>query len=170
MYIKNFDSKAFEAVYHRYYKSLCAFAVRYTADYEESEDIVQSVMLWLWENRMTIQPDRSIPSLLFTIVKNRCLNCIEHGKIKARVHEELYTNLSENHYIPNYCIEEETMKRIYKAIGELPKDYRNAFVLNRFHDYTYARIASLMNVSPKTIAYRISQALKLLRISLKEYM
>jgi len=170
MYIKEFDLQAFEAVYRRYYKGLCAFAVRYTADYEESEDIVQSVMLWLWENRAAVHTDQSVPSLLFTIVKNRCLNCIEHGKIKARVHEEVYSQLNDDCFQPNYCVDKEMSRRLYKAIRELPKEYRRAFVLNRFHNCTYARIAAMMNVSHKTIAYRISQALKLLRAALKEYL
>ncbi|MDR1813450.1 MAG: RNA polymerase sigma-70 factor [Tannerella sp.] len=170
MYIRELDLTAFEAVYRRYYKGLCAFAVRYTADYEESEDIVQTVMLWLWENRSTIHPDQSVQSLLFTIVKNRCLNCVAHGKIKARVHEDYYKNICENHYEPDDYTGKELMESMIKAIRNLPKDYRKAFVMNRFGDYTYAEIAAKLNVSPKTIAYRITQSLKLLREALKEYM
>lgn len=57
-----------------------------------------------------------------------------------------------------------------KAIRELPDDYRKAFEMNRFEDLTYGEIAERTGVSPKTIAYRISQALKILRMELKDYL
>lgn len=42
--------------------------------------------------------------------------------------------------------------------------------MHRFKNMTYKEIASLLNVSPKTVDYRIQQALKLLRIELKDYL
>ena len=47
---------------------------------------------------------------------------------------------------------------------------REAFELNRFQNLTYNEIAERLGVSPKTIDYRIQQALKQLRIDLKEYL
>ena len=55
-----------------------------------------------------------------------------------------------------------------KAIRELPDEYRKAFEMNRFEEMTYNEIAERTGVSPKTIAYRISQALKILRTELKD--
>ena len=54
-------------------------------------------------------------------------------------------------------------------IRELPDEYRKAFEMNRFEEMTYNEIAERTGVSPKTIAYRISQALKILRTELKDY-
>lgn len=42
--------------------------------------------------------------------------------------------------------------------------------MNRFDNLTYNEIAERTGVSPKTVAYRISQALKILRVELKDYM
>ena len=39
-----------------------------------------------------------------------------------------------------------------------PDEYRKAFEMNRFEEMTYNEIAEQTGVSPKTIAYRISQA------------
>ena len=41
--------------------------------------------------------------------------------------------------------------------------------MNRFENLTYQEIADKAGVSSKTIAYRISQALKILRTELKDY-
>ncbi len=42
--------------------------------------------------------------------------------------------------------------------------------MHRFQDKSYKDIASELNVSAKTVDYRIQQALKLLREDLKEYL
>ena len=47
--------------------------------------------------------------------------------------------------------------------------YREAFMLHRFGNKSYKEIADLLQVSPKTVDYRIQQALKQLRILLKDY-
>lgn len=64
----------------------------------------------------------------------------------------------------------ELMKLTEEAIERLPPQYREAFVLHRFEGKSYKEIADFLCVSPKTVDYRIQQALKLLRIRLKDYL
>jgi len=164
------NEEAFEAVYREYYRGLCAFASQYVGDIEECEEIVQDVMMWLWENRSALLPEMSVKSLLFTIVKNKCLNSISHNQIKQRVHESLYVRFEDQFEDPDLYIGNEMMKKLDEAIQHLPEDYRSAFTMNRFENLTYNEIAEKMNVSAKTIAYRIGQSLKILREELKEYL
>ena len=42
--------------------------------------------------------------------------------------------------------------------------------MHRFKNMSYKEIAEQLNVSPKTIDYRIQQALKILRAELKDYL
>jgi len=71
---------------------------------------------------------------------------------------------------PDFYIPGELMEQLDHAIKNLPEDYRNAFEMNRFDEMTYKEIAEKLDVSEKTIAYRISQALKILRKELKDYL
>lgn len=146
---------------------IVAFASQYVT-VPESEEIVQDVMMWLWENRKSLVADMSLKSLLFTIVRNKCLNTISHIQVKQQVHERLYAKFQEQFENPDFYIGE-LMALASKAIRELPDEYRKAFEMNRFEEMTYNEIAERTGVSPKTIAYRISQALKILRTKLKDY-
>ena len=65
---------------------------------------------------------------------------------------------------------EELQKRIKEAVDALPPAYREAFVMHRFDNKSYKEIAEVLQVSPKTVDYRIQQALKQLRIKLKDYL
>jgi RNA polymerase sigma-70 factor (ECF subfamily) len=57
-----------------------------------------------------------------------------------------------------------------KALGKLPAEFRESYELNRKYHLTHKEIAEKLKVSPQTINYRISQALKILRIELKDYL
>ena len=160
---------AYDAVYTQYYGGLCAFASQYVHP-PENEEIVQDVMMWLWENRQTIANGATLKSLLFTMAKNKCLNSIAHERVKKQVHEKLYEKFTEQFEDPDFYIPGELMEKVDQAIKRLPEDYRKAFEMNRFDEMTYKEIANKLDISEKTIAYRISQALKILRRELKEYL
>lgn len=65
---------------------------------------------------------------------------------------------------------EELKKHIFEAIHALPPSYREAFVMHRFENKSYKEIAEILQVSTQTVNYRIQQALKQLRVSLKDYL
>ena len=162
------DVKSFEKLYKEFYSGLCAFASQYVGD--DCEEIVQDAMMWFWENRDTLDTGMPLKSLLFTIVRNKCLNSLAHIKVRSRVHEELYQKFEAGFDDPDFYVEKELMARLDLAIENLPKDYCAAFKMNRFEDMTYQEIAEKEGVSSKTIAYRIGQSLKILRVELKEYL
>ena len=139
------DEQAFDTVYKQYYRGLCAFASQYVT-VPESEEIVQDVMMWLWENRKSLVADMSLKSLLFTIVRNKCLNTISHIQVKQQVHERLYAKFQEQFENPDFYIGE-LMALASKAIRELPDEYRKAFEMNRFEEMTYNEIAERTGVS-----------------------
>lgn len=67
-------------------------------------------------------------------------------------------------------VTKELTAHIHKAIEALPESYRNAFIMHRFKNMSYKEIAEALEISPKTVEYRIGQALKQLRIDLKDYL
>lgn len=163
------NKQAFNYIYRCYYKRLCAFALQYIP-FSECEEVVQDVMAWLWENRMVITPDTTLKSFLFTCVKHKCINKNTHHLIKSNVLKKIH---EEHAYLfddPNYYEERELIELLKKTLDKLPKEYREAFTLNRFENLTYKEIAEITGVSSKTVAYRISQTLKILRVELKDYL
>ena len=167
--LKKGNEKSFDTIYKQYYGRLYAFASQYVPLFE-SEEIVQDVMMWLWENRLAIANEMTLKSLLFTMVKNKCLNSISHQQVKQRVHEKLYQKFVVQFEDPDFYAPGELLEKLDQAIKNLPEDYRKAFEMNRFEEMTYQAIADKLSISSKTIAYRISQALKILRKELKDYL
>lgn len=49
-----------------------------------------------------------------------------------------------------------------RAIIGLPRDTRTVFILGRFRDMSYPAIAQLMNLSTRTVARKMAEAMKAL--------
>lgn len=163
------DQKAFDTLFRRYYPILCAYGHRFV-DLEDAEEIVEDSLLWIWENRETLVIESSLNSYLFKMVYRRALNKLAHIDATQRADTRFYEEMQEMLQDTDYYLIEELTKRIEEAVASLPESYREAFVMHRFRDMSYKEIAETLGVSPKTIDYRIQQALKQLRTDLKDYL
>ena len=160
---------AFDTLFKKYYPVLCAYARR-IVEKDDAEEIVQEIMIWVWENRSFLNIETSFSQYLFKMTYNRCLNLIVKKEAIARAETNFYTIHQQ---LPNDLhpwLIEELSQKIDKSIAALPESYREAFVMHRFKGMSYKEIAEQLQVSPKTIDYRIQQALKQLRRDLKDYL
>ncbi|ADV42042.1 RNA polymerase sigma-70 factor [Bacteroides helcogenes] len=167
--IKCGDRTAFEVFYRFYYKGLCAFASQYIP-LVEAEEIVQDTMLWIWENRESLDTSLSLKSFLFTIVKNKALNHLTHEEIRRKVHQSIAKKYQEEFESPDFYLNNELFLLYRTALAKLPPEFRLVFEMNRKEHLTHKEIARQLNISPQTVNYRIGQVLKILRTELKDYL
>lgn len=163
------EQKAFDTLFRRYYPMLCAYAHRFV-EQEDAEEIVQDVMLLVWEKRSELQIEFSLSQYLFKMIYHQALKMITKKEVVNRAETFFYTKHQDIPEDVDYYLIEELSRKIEKAIAALPESYQAAFVMHRFRNMSYKEIAAIYNVSPKTIDYRIQQALKLLREELKDYL
>jgi RNA polymerase sigma-70 factor (ECF subfamily) len=71
---------------------------------------------------------------------------------------------------PDVFIESELQQKIKSALEKLPPRTREIFVLSRTKGYSNDEIADMLNLSKRTVETQISNALKVLRVELKEYL
>lgn len=163
------DDNAFDDLFRRYYPLLCAYAHRLVS-LEIAEEIVQEVMLWLWENRTDLIIESSLNQYLFKMTYRRVLNYLTREQIKTKAEVAFYERTQAALGEVDYAHFKELDLKVKEALEALPEKYREAFIMHRFKELNYKEIAEELHVSPQTVAYRIQQALKLLRISLKDYL
>lgn len=167
--IQKGDKASFDTLFRRYYPVLCGYCMRFI-ETEEAKEVVQELMLWLWENRETINIGPSPQQYLFTAAYHRAMNRVQSNEIKQAVYaiyHERTTALLEDMDI---CSINELSKRIRKAVSDLPPSYRQVFIMHRFQEMSYNKIAEKLNISPKTVEYRISQSMRILKEKFKDYL
>lgn len=163
------DRAAYTALFEKYYPMLCAYAHKFL-DLDDSEDIVQDVLFNIWVSRGKITIHGSVSSYLFQSVYHRVLNRVVSPRYKNKVNVEFLERTSQMLCSEDFSHVSELRSMMKRAIDELPENYKGSFVKHRFQNLTYREIAEEEGVSVKTIDYRIQQALKELRIKLKDYL
>mgnify|MGYP000783787975 CR=1 FL=1 len=163
------DMECFEACYKFYYRGLCSFATRWVP-VATAEDIVQDTMLYIWENRDKLLAELSLKGLLFMIVRNKALDRIAHRNVRQRVHRQLGERFAERFESPDFYLGSELSHLYDEALARLPEQTRRIFEMSRVKGMTHQQIAAELGVSPQTVNYHISQALRALGIALKDYL
>lgn len=168
--LKAGDERAFKEIYSRYWKVLFEAAYRRVASKEIAKELVQIVFLRIWEKRQATYINH-LQSYLLTAIKNSVINYIESTVVhKKYLQHVINTTAGVCHTAESTLNFNELSQAIEKAIGMLPDKTRHIFRLSRFDNLSIREIAASMNISEKAVEYHITQSLKALRLSLKEYL
>ncbi|SHE49021.1 RNA polymerase sigma-70 factor [Pedobacter caeni] len=154
------DHTGFKELFHRDYQLLCNHAYKYLGDRDESEDVVQEVMIRFWELRKEMFNDPAAKYYLLTAVRNRCISALrkriymlstEENEIE--IADTVYTEKSELDV--NHLIE--------RAFENLSPKCAEVFKLSRMENLTYQQIATKLNISIKTVENQMGKAIKHMR-------
>lgn len=167
--LKSGDQKVFSLVYASYYKPLCLFCSSYVS-LEEAEEIVQDLMMYVWEKRELLVEDLSLKSFLFTSVRNRALNSITRSHITRQVYEEYQSQQLKSLPALDSCYGTELFNTYMEALHSLPKELQRVYVMSRYKQLTHKEIADKLEVSVQTVNYRIGKTLQFFRIRLKDFL
>lgn len=168
--IKRSDRRAFDELFRFTYSQLVKFAASYTKDKTSACDIVQDSFISLWKNRTSIDPGQSLKAYLYRIVRNRSLNYLRNQSSEVAQSEIVVEEkLQPAEEVDSREIVSELSEKFGEWIETLPKRQQEAFELSRFEGLNHEEIASVMDVSPKTVNNHIVAALKQLRSLYEEY-
>ena len=174
--LKNGDASSFEVIYKSHYRRIFHFALQYLHDEEVCSNIIQDVFSSLWDNKEKLTSETNLNAWLFTVTKNKCLKYIRDLKSEQRHLDNLAVQrISLIHDALNSLDTspmafQEIEKIIQQTLGNLTPQCRRAFEMSRFDEKKYAEIAEEMKIAQKTVETHISNALKLFRIALKDYL
>lgn len=169
------DVAAFETMFRTYYEPLHAFAAAYVRDGATADELVQDVLGWVWEHRLTWAVDTSLKTYLFGAVRNRALNYARRQRIVER-----WQNQAEAETLARperlwaepadaRTAEDDFARALRRAVQRLPRRCQETYLLRWMHQLSYREIAARMGTSEKTVEFQIAKALKLLRQGLADF-
>ena len=87
LHVMSFNStdeyQKFETLFKQYYSGLVVYASRFTGNTENAEDLVHDLFIHIWEDNRILGTDH-IKAYLFTSIRHRCLNYLDHLKISCK--------------------------------------------------------------------------------------
>lgn len=169
--LKYNDNRMFEQIFDQYNRLLYVLAYRYLKSNDEAEDAVQYTFMKLWEQRDNIDSEKSVKSLLVTILKNHILNEIKHRNIIIEKNYEIsQAGVSEDYDFVDIVEETDFRSYLLKIIKDLPQQQKKVCLLKIQKGMSNQEIAENMNISVPTVKSHYTQAIKMLRMSIEKIM
>jgi RNA polymerase sigma-70 factor (ECF subfamily) len=160
----------FRALFKESAHILVFYAAKFV-DRDTAEDLVQDVFLKIWNKRSFIFIKEGIHSYLYQATRHACLDYLKHQEVKAGYEnvarfklkiEELYFTDD-----PSFLFKEDNrLLSIYNEIDKLPDKCREIFVMAYLEERKTAEIATLLNISKRTVEAQLYKALKQIRETL----
>lgn len=162
------DKKAFEEIFRKYREKVYYFAIRYYNSPEDAENVVQDVFVKLWDEHEGVKEELSLNNYIYTIAKNHLFNI--HRK---KINEKAYRNYIVDYLVQTPNLENELIYAdlkagIDKVIENLPAQRKKVFIMSNFEGFSNKELASILNLSVRTIEVHKSLALQTIRKALKK--
>ena len=167
--IRGGDRAAFLDFYDRYSPLLFSVAARVLGDRKEAEDVLQEVMLVIWNKSGDFDPQLgTLSSWAVTLTRNKALDRLRARTRRLRLIEEAAV-LAEDSYVTSYPSANEIVhgreraELLRDAMNELPADQRMAIELAFFTGLSQSDIARRLQQPLGTVKARIRRGMLRLR-------
>jgi RNA polymerase sigma-70 factor (family 1) len=165
--LKEKDPTAFDEVYARLYKKMCAFAASLVYDSVESEDQATDGFVKLWRHHKDFSNLAHVERFLVQTIKNSCIDYLRKNKHRSKyVEDAIKQGLISEDQIERKYQKADIINRIYDRIDKLPEGQRNCFKLTYLEGHTNNEVAQILNLSEKTVRNQNWLALRTLRLAL----
>ena len=163
--IKKGNKVVYETLFSEYYESLVRFAESYLFNQHASEDLVQELFIYIWENSSKLEIHTSLKSYFYQSIRNRCLNYLKSLKLKDKKNL-LYIDATINSNDDIEFFDPEIMGKIRDSIDELPPQMAKVFRLKLLEGFKQDEIAEELKISVNTVKTHLKRAKVKLRESL----
>jgi RNA polymerase sigma-70 factor (ECF subfamily) len=155
--------ESFDLLYDRYAGRLHYFGMKYLKSEEETEELVQTVFLKVWEYHKNLRKESSFKSYLFTIAYNDICKLFR----KKYYHQKYVSDILNDNPHPFVEIEKgvhckSVLERIQEIIEKLPERQKIIFRKSREEGKSSREIADEVGLSPGTVDNYISQSMKVI--------
>lgn len=140
------------------------FAKRFLISSDEAEDVVQDLMVKLWQMRQDLV-GKNIKSYAMRAVKNECVNRLKHHGIKENfARMEIYNN--------DICMPEinNLKEKIVEFINQLPEKQKMVMHLKDVEEYEVYEISEILEIEENAVRVNLMRARQKVRIQITNLM
>jgi RNA polymerase sigma-70 factor (ECF subfamily) len=169
--LKEGNSLAYEELFKQTYPRLLGYCSLFIHNQAQANDLVQECFVRLWEKRSTISTSQSVESLLFVMLRNRCLNYLRDQKL--HVLDKNINLVGENELQHLYqldfagkeekTLEEKLIEAIRESVEKLPEKRKLVFMKTKIEGKKNKEVAEELNISVKAVEKHLHQAKEQIR-------
>lgn len=161
------DKASFELLYRKYWSKLYIYAFNVLHEKEICEDIVQEIFINLWAKRTDLQIS-DLNSYLYQSVKYQIFNHFRKSKHKKELLMK-FNQVNAQNDVDELYEKKELKENIKDVVSRLPEQRKLIFEMSRYEGLSNKEISDNLNISLQTVKNQISESLKFIRKSLKNF-
>lgn len=159
------DKNEFANSVMKYKDNMYRFAISYLHSESEAKDVVQDVLMKLWETREELDEKKNMEAWCMTLTRNKSLDVLKRAGRKFTssleiVHENARAESSSPFKVYS---DKESMKHIHMALDNLSEKQVATFTLRDIQGYSYLEIGDMLGLSIDQVKVNIHRARKALR-------
>lgn len=164
------DRNEFANKIMKYKDSMFRFAMSYLHSEPEAKDVVQDVLMKLWETRNELGEKKNLEAWCMTLTRNKSLDALKRAGRKRTSSLELMNHHagSENSSPLKAYSDKESMNYIKNALDSLPEKQVATFTLRDMQGYSYLEIGDMLGLSIDQVKVNIHRARKALKKELSK--
>jgi RNA polymerase sigma-70 factor (ECF subfamily) len=163
------DRDAFAALVERYWSSVYRWLARAGRGTHAAEDLTQEVFLKAWGGLRSFRSGTNFRAWLFRIARN-CLVDLKRGRSPQPFDGPTDALASPAASPPRVMLDREGRQLLERAVGQLPDEYRVAFLLRAEGGLSFREIATALGLTEETARWRVFKARQLLLDRLGPYL
>lgn len=158
----NNDQAAFRAFYNHFFVTLLRFSYTLTHSKETAEEITNDVFMHCWEKRASLSHIKNPQVYLFVIAKNKSIDHLRKQASSRQVvfEEEEKMEIAFDSNPEQLMISAEMVRKMEFAIQQLPPKCKMVFTLIKQNGMKYKEVATVLNLSVKTVENQLAIAMK----------
>ncbi len=142
---------------------LFRFARRILISDDEAFDVVQEILMKLWEKRESITDLNSIEAYAMRMVNNECINRLRKFDVRENYKNTTQVKLSIQDE------QQEIKLIILKLINQLPEKQRKVMHLKDVEEFEMKEIASILEMEENTVRVNLMRARQKVREQLEVF-
>ena len=172
------NPEAYEELFKQTFPRMLGYCRLFIKDQAQANDLVQECFVKLWEKRSAIKISQSVESLLFVMLRNKCLNYLRDQKLHdfEKDIESIKENELQHLYQLDFIgkeeksVEERLIEAIQQSIENLPEKRKLVFIKTKVEGKKNKEVAEELDISVKAVEKHLHQAKEQIRNEmLKEF-
>ena len=167
------DVAAFQEFYRKFSGLLFSTIHRVLNDHQDAEDIMQEVLVQIWQKANLYEPRKGKPlTWISTMARNRAIDRIRSKQRRSRLNDgfEQESKVAQPEFVDDtsdLVITGEQDQVVQKAVLDLTPDQREAIQLAYFGGLTQSEIADRLHEPLGTVKARIRRGVQRLEQAVK---
>lgn len=149
-----------EEIYNTYYRDVYHFALFFTNNRQEAEDITQETFVKVMKSIGSIQKPERLKTWIFSIAKHTAIDLIRKKKFIQFLPDWIYEKESEEATPEKKAIQKKEWEDLQDALIQLKPNYRSVVILRGLKELTIKETAEVMGCSERKVRVDYHRAIQ----------